>query len=93
MIAVTIQIPSRYHVGLILHKLHKTNEAIKEFTKVLELTCDTRVLESRGLCYQELQMHESAIKVIFFFFKFFFIMYQFTFPGEKYQGKKKSAVT
>ena len=53
--------PSLYHRGLMLHRLHRLDEAIDVFSMVLENAENDRlVYESRGLVYQDLRAHKSS---------------------------------
>jgi tetratricopeptide (TPR) repeat protein len=54
--------PSLYHRGLMLHRLRRLDEAEKVFGDILRTTQDDRlVYESRGLVYQDLRKHLSAV--------------------------------
>tara|TARA_B100000780_G_scaffold278185_1_gene250909 strand:+ start:240 stop:2705 length:2466 start_codon:yes stop_codon:yes gene_type:complete len=55
-------IPSRYHCGLMLHRLGQLDEAVLVFNHVLsEVTDDRLVYESRGLVYQDQGRHQKAV--------------------------------
>ncbi len=55
-------IPSLYHRGLMLHRLHRLDEAVDVFSAVLEHAKNDRlVYESRGLVYQDLRLHVKAV--------------------------------
>ena len=48
-------VPSRYHAGLMNHRLGRYNDAVEAFTAVLSLVRhDKLVYESRGLVFQDL---------------------------------------
>jgi len=56
-------LPSRYHLGLMLHKLEKHEHAVRAFGVVLqEVQNDPLVYESRGLVYQTLHQHQRAVE-------------------------------
>jgi tetratricopeptide (TPR) repeat protein len=55
-------VPSRYHCGLMLHRLGQLNDAIDVFDHVLsEVTDDRLVYESRGLVFQDQGRHRRAV--------------------------------
>ena len=55
--------PSRYHCGLMLHRLGELEEAVAVFDHVLsEVKDDRLVYESRGLVYQDMGKHAHAVK-------------------------------
>ena len=55
-------IPSLYHRGLMLHRLHRLDEAVDVFSSVLENAPNDRlVYESRGLVHQDLRKHQDAV--------------------------------
>jgi tetratricopeptide (TPR) repeat protein len=55
--------PSRYHCGLMLHRLGQLEEAIQVFNNVISHVTDDRlVYESRGLVYQDQGKHRRAVK-------------------------------
>ena len=56
-------VSSRFHLGLMYHRLNKFQEALRCFSKVLErINNDKTVYIARGVVYQDMGNHQLAIK-------------------------------
>lgn len=54
-------VPSRYHLGLTLHKNGNLNEALQAFNILIQEKPDDRlILEARGKVYQDLEEYQKA---------------------------------